>query len=64
MNITESKKICMELALVRKSINTGNFENFEEFVKLDSYRQDLEAEIAVIGEYKAGTVVNRKSHRQ
>jgi hypothetical protein len=54
----------MQLALVRKFIKTGNFDSFEEFVTLDRYRQELEAEIAVNGKYEAGIVLNDKGQRQ
>ncbi len=60
MKKIQPEKTCMQLALVRKSISTGNFENFEEFVKLDRYRQDLEMEIALNGEYEARNTHNRK----
>ncbi|GJQ57306.1 MAG: hypothetical protein SCALA701_01070 [Candidatus Scalindua sp.] len=60
MKRIQAQKTCMQLALVRKSIKTGNFDSFEEFVKLDRYRQDLEMEIAVNGKYEAGIVLSGK----
>ncbi len=57
MNRLQPEDKVMQLALVRKFINSGNFDNFEEFVKLDRYRQDLEMELRVNGKYESGIVL-------
>ncbi|GJQ59749.1 MAG: hypothetical protein SCALA701_25500 [Candidatus Scalindua sp.] len=47
----------LQLSLVRKVINVGRFNSFEEFVRVDRYRQDLEIEVAVIERNQAGVVL-------
>ncbi len=49
MNVIDEMEMkILQLSLVRKVINGRNFNSWEEFVRVDRYRQDLEVEVEAI----------------
>lgn len=55
MEKTKFELMVMQLHLVNKIINNTRFHQFEEFVTLDRYRQDLEFEVKILEGYKVNS---------
>ena len=58
MFTTKFEYMSMQLALANRLIRLAKFKNFEDFVSLDRYRQDLESEVLILDKQEAEAVLH------
>lgn len=58
MFTTNFEYMSMQLALANRLIRLAKFKNFEDFVSLDRYRQDLESEVLILDKQEAEAVLH------